>query len=770
MTDPLRGTVLVLGKEWFTSEPGGLNRYVAALGNALRDLGHDTPTVVVGPTSGAPPSVVGVSSLNARIGARCWAFRGTAARAGRSADVVDAHFAVYALLSLYTTKLRRRPLVVHFQGPWADESRVAGGRGISVAAKWLVESAVYRRAEVIVVLSEAFGRLVADRYGVDPSRVVVVPPGVDLDHFRLGDRQAARARFGVAADTFVAVVARRLDPRMGLDVLIDAWAKVQSEHHDALLLMAGEGPERDRLVARCLSLPDPDGVRLLGQLSEDDLVRLYQSADVSVVPTTALEGFGLVTLESLACGTPPIVTDVGGLPEGVRGLDPSLVVAPDADVLASRIAAAAEGNLPARGDCRRHAERFPWSDAARRHVEIYRRAMGERPLRVAYISHTGALSGGELALARMLPALPGVDAHVILAEEGPLADRLREQGHRVEVLVMSERARRLKRDRVRMGLSALASVPGTVVYMLRLVRRLRRLRPDIVHTNTLKASVYGGVAGRLARVPVVWHIRDRIAPDYLPAPAVALVRAAAAVVPGAVVANSASTLATLVKVKGWVVPSPVVVHLAGSKARRESEVLTVGMLGRLAPWKGQDLFLRAFAGAFPDGDERAVIIGSPLFGEDAFEEKVRRLVGELGLEKRVEFRGFREDIGAELARLDMLVHASVLPEPFGQVVVEGMAAGLPVLAADAGGPAELIDDGVNGLLYPVGDLMALTKQMQRLANDGTMRRRLGEAGRTRAKDFTPEKVAASMMEVYRSLVRTGVADAPIRKSQFKALF
>ena len=112
---------------------------------------------------------------------------------------------------------------------------------------------------------------------------------------------------------------------------------------------------------------------------------------------------------------------------------------------------------------------------------------------------------------------------------------------------------------------------------------------------------------------------------------------------------------------------------------------TVGMVGWLSPWKGQDVFLRAFALAFPNGAARARAIGSAMFGEDAYATSLTELCDELGLTGRVDFRGFQADIPAELAELDVLVHATVIPEPFGQVVVEGMAAGLPVIASHAGG-------------------------------------------------------------------------------------
>ena len=747
--------VLMLGECWPGDAPGGLRRYFADLGAELGQRGVRPLGVVLGPAFDAPVGVASAGRYDDPLLRRVSAFLGRAWLTGRHADMVDAHFALYALLPLLFSPLRHLPLVVHFQGPWADESAVGAGQSrAAVAVKRWVEGAVYRRADAVVVLSEAFGKI-AVSYGVDASRVHVVPPGVDLVRFRPGDRVRLRRAMDVGEDEFLAVAVRRLDARMGLGVLIDAWGLVQRKHPKARLVIAGEGTEHDHLDRARRQLPNPDGVRLVGRLGDDDLVALYQAADCSVVPTVALEGFGLVTLESAACGTPPIVTDVGGLPDGIRGLDPSLIVAAgDPAALAKRLVAAAEGGLPSREACRTHAERFSWNSVGTRHLDLYRQVVGsDRRIRITYLDHTAALSGGELALARLLPALFGVDAHVELAEEGPLVERLQRGGASVEVQTFTESARGLKRSQVTARLP-LASLAGSARYTLGLARRLRRLRPDLVHANSLKALLYGGVAGRLAGVPVVWHLRDRIADDYLPRPAVILVRAAARVLPAGIVANSESTLATLRLDRALptaVIPSPVEPFDQGSE-RSLPDVLRVGMVGRFAPWKGQLLFVDAFARAFPDGNEQAVLVGSAMFGEDVYVEEVENRIEQLGLADRIELRGFRENVAAEYARLDIVVLTSTIPEPFGQVVVEAMAAGLPVVVPDAGGPAEVVTDGVDGVHYPMGDAGVLADRMRSLANDPDRRARMGKAAQKRAHDFGAEAAAERMMAFYREVL------------------
>jgi glycosyltransferase involved in cell wall biosynthesis len=339
---------------------------------------------------------------------------------------------------------------------------------------------------------------------------------------------------------------------------------------------------------------------------------------------------------------------------------------------------------------------------------------------------------------------------------------------------MPDRSRRLRRSNVRALHLPVVELTQSFVYVARLARRLKVLGPDVVHTNTLKSALYGGAASRIACIPCIWHIRDRIATDYLPPTAVRLVRLAAKSIPSAIIANSQTTLDTL-RLKpnhrnrtvhdsvvaardphadtSSVIPSPVVMPPDEVSSGNAASQFNVGMIGRIAPWKGQDVFLRAFAKAFSETEARATLVGSAMFGEDGYETELRDLVQNLGIADRVEFRGFREDVFAELQRVDVLVHASVLPEPFGQVVVEGMAAGLPVVAARAGGPAEILIEGETGLLYSPGDVDELAMILRRLANDRQLRQELGMRGRAAAQMFSPERVAHQILDVYRHTVR-----------------
>jgi glycosyltransferase involved in cell wall biosynthesis len=386
-------------------------------------------------------------------------------------------------------------------------------------------------------------------------------------------------------------------------------------------------------------------------------------------------------------------------------------------------------------------------------------------LKVLYLGHTAKLSGGEIALSRLIPALSDrVHPLLVLAEDGPLVGRMQSLGIDTRVVPLPDGVRNLRKD----GLSNLLTMLGAVLDVVRYVFRLRRLIRaegiDLVHTNTLKAGFYGCLAARLARVPSIWHLRDRLSSDYLPPLAVLVTRLAISLLPSRVVCNSKATMATLPsgpsslrRRRAYVVHSPIrdVLDVDGLERRTmdaERADFRVGMVGRLSSWKGQDVVVRAFAEADLALPSRLVIIGSAMFGEDDYERTLREEIERSGLRDRVEMRGFVEDVFGALQEFDVLVHASIVPEPFGQVIVEGLAAGLPVVATREGGPSEIVTDGVDGLLYDAGDVAALARLLRRLQEDRSLRARLRENGLRRSRDFSSAAIAPQVLTLYESLV------------------
>jgi len=388
---------------------------------------------------------------------------------------------------------------------------------------------------------------------------------------------------------------------------------------------------------------------------------------------------------------------------------------------------------------------------------------GAPPIRVLYLDHTARLSGGELALARLLAALDRrrVEPIVMLAEEGPLQQLLERQSIETHVLPLPGKLRNVRKDSLGLAgwLGQLGALGRLWGYARGVSRFVRRRGVQLLYANSLKADFYGALAARLAGVPIVWHIRDRIDEDYLPRPAVWLVRLLARHLPVCVVANSLSTLDTLKLGSGRrtaVIASGLTrEHIERSWApRRRGGTPRIGIIGRIAPWKGQDVFLEAAAQVLRAGlAVRFCIVGAPLFGEEAFERQLRAQAASLGLTGQVEFPGF-SDVPAVLRSLDILVHASRSAEPFGQVIIEGMAAELAVVASDGGGAREIIDHGRTGLLVPRGDAAALAAALVGLLTQPERARALAAAGRRHVLEhFTVEKSARHSEALYEELLR-----------------
>lgn len=371
---------LQLGMGWLPEQPGnGLDRVYHSLMQHFSDAGVEATGLVTGSPSVPEDSggaVRAPAPSTMTLPKRLWRFRTATLEVldSRPIDLVASHFALYAAPAI--PAFIDRPFVVHFHGPWAQESQMEGDSWWTTAAKTVIERLVYNRADRFIVLSQAFRNLLVQDYGLSPSRIRVVPGGVDVNRFNVAkSRDNARRSLGWPVDRPIVLSVRRLVRRVGLENLIAAMKEVRRQIPEALLLIAGSGELRNELEQRIDDADLKHHVRLLGFVPDEDLPTAYRAADVSVVPTVALEGFGLVAVESLAAGTPVLVTPIGGLPEIVRDLSSDLIM-PDGEVstLSAVLTKALSGSLrlPSDEDCRQYAQRhFSWSTVARRVRAVY---------------------------------------------------------------------------------------------------------------------------------------------------------------------------------------------------------------------------------------------------------------------------------------------------------------------------------------------------------------------------------------------------------------
>ncbi|WP_032400397.1 glycosyltransferase [Rhodococcoides fascians] len=362
-----------------------------------------------------------------------------------------------------------------------------------------------------------------------------------------------------------------------------------------------------------------------------------------------------------------------------------------------------------------------------------------------FLTHSAAPAGAELSLLRLAAAL-NTDAEVIFTADGPMVQRFRAAGIRVQVVAGNSGSARLHRGRVG-PVTAVRAAGDLLQTGWKVGEKARQANVRVVVARSTKALLIGWVASRRARVPLVWSIHDHVSRKYFGRLTALLIRTLGRLLASGYIANSSSTLETVWtgKKPTVVVPPGLVLTHTRQKSfltARHSELFDFVSVGRIAPWKGQDIFIRAFAKVFADNPNvRATIVGGPLFGEIDYETSLKSLVSGLGIEGSVTFTGHVDDVYPFLDSADVLVHCSVLPEPFGSVIIEGMATGCAVIATNAGGPAEVITAGVDGLLVPCGDEEALAATLKQLATDSDLCAKLIGNGLLRARDFDIDVLA-----------------------------
>jgi glycosyltransferase involved in cell wall biosynthesis len=316
-------------------------------------------------------------------------------------DLVHVHFA-YPAAGIHVRSLRGRfgaidrrscqrlPVVRSYYGSWAAEACVErGGIGLDHGARWMLEALSLQRSRRVIVLSEFSRSEVTRGFRVPSERVDLVPGGVDTERFQTGHRRGARLRLGLPLERPICLTVRRLVPRMGLDALLEAWARVVTapipgeRGASPLLLIGGRGPEENALRARAARPDLAAHVHFLGFIPDAELPFYYQAADAYILPTRALEGFGLTTLEALACGLPVLGTPVAATPELLGAVEPGLILpGAGADEMAAGIRAFLGRPLPptcAPSRLREFALRFSWERITAETLAVYVAALGSRP-------------------------------------------------------------------------------------------------------------------------------------------------------------------------------------------------------------------------------------------------------------------------------------------------------------------------------------------------------------------------------------------------------
>jgi glycosyltransferase involved in cell wall biosynthesis len=396
-------------------------------------------------------------------------------------------------------------------------------------------------------------------------------------------------------------------------------------------------------------------------------------------------------------------------------------------------------------------------------------------MRVTVLNPIGLVGGAERVLLAGIRAVysefPQAQVQLVLLKDGPLREAATQLGAAVEVVQMPDQLAQMGETQYRSGgkLAAipelLKSTPQLLITVNRLRSVIRKFRPNLLHSHGVKAHLLTRAIAP-ARTPVIGTIHDFLGERPL---AGKLLRRLGGLTHAVAISEAVKRDLAVVcpGLPCYKVHNPVDTELFtpetgdGTQLDRDSGLsvapagtLRCGLVATYANWKGHRLFLESLA-KVKQLPLRGYIIGGPIYstpGSQVSREELVQLVEQLGLTGMVGFLPFQANPLAVYRALDIVVHASIRPEPFGLTIVEAMSCGKPVIVSEAGGAVELFQDGVSALGFPMGDATQLAERLERLVKDAELRGRLGQAARTQALTFSQPHFAQGLAEVYRKVL------------------
>lgn len=388
-------------------------------------------------------------------------------------------------------------------------------------------------------------------------------------------------------------------------------------------------------------------------------------------------------------------------------------------------------------------------------------SQGTRDKRVLFLTHVGDPGGAEYKMVELCRAVRS-SAEVMLFQNGSLEKILADEQIRFSVCPMPAAARTVRREGGLVG--ALKAVPATLSMLRAVARKARAF--DVVVCISQKSFVIASLAKPLMRRPILWFMNDILSPEHFSRSLIRLLMLLSRYSADHVALNSQASLEMWRRSGGRerhvsiIYPGThedaIAAQLGDSlRIALHRERFTpdhrplIGMFGRISRWKGQEVFLRAVA-LIPD--VHAVIVGAAHFDEQAHEQELKRLTRELALEDRVTFAGHINDVISLMAACDVVAHCSTAPEPFGQVIVQAMFAGTPVIASDGGGAREIVTHERTGQLTPRSDHRALATAIQRYLQNPQWSRRVARLARIEAAEkFSGQAMTRRFLDVLGTL-------------------
>jgi len=706
---------LLVGLDNFAIRPGGLGRAFNYICQEFENDRRQFHRIEIGLERNGK-NVLPNSSLLKR--ARWLLLQGYDLR--HSTTYIFSHFAMHAFILSFFIKA---PLFTFFHGPWVDESLISKNKSsISSLIKFFIEKIIYKRSKKIFCASISFKEILIERFKIPEEKIQIIPLGVDLERFTIVPKADARKSLQLIESSSIFISVRRLTNRMGQKDLINAFAYVLKKNPNSYLYLIGNGPNKLDYEEQIEALGINENVKILTEVSDDQLPLWYSAANASIVPSKYLEGFGLVVLESLACGTPVIATKCDGLTELITKWNPQFLVNIESpNELADKICDFLSGNLKtAINENQAFASEYTWNKCF--HTIIH--GLGE--ISITFLSSEGVISGAELSLLELVSILRiDNNCNVILGNNGDLYAKM----EKLQIVVKTDSNLVLEFNRKSSFLQFLKAIIMWPKQCYLVHNNLQFNLSDYIFINTFKTLLITSFHILISRRKTIFWAHDSFINngkyDKFKNLFYKLLLRQSNII---TVCNSKFTSDTLwnsLKIKSKFILYPYVKPPSDLVRRESSSPYLIGISGRISPWKGQLFALKSLKSLFTDfPDLKLELLGSPLFNDFSYYNDIKHYIDCNSLSERVILIPFADNPFNVISKWGVSIHSSTEPEPFGRTIVDSLLASVPVIVPDAGGPLEIVKDLDCCLIYEMGNATDLRTKVKLFLSDVDTREKL----------------------------------------------
>lgn len=377
-----------------------------------------------------------------------------------------------------------------------------------------------------------------------------------------------------------------------------------------------------------------------------------------------------------------------------------------------------------------------------------------------FLTHVGNPGGAEFKMLKLCEANQKC-SKVLFMQNGSLADKCDEIGVLSELVEMPNAIISFsKKDFLK---SAFKLIPSVLGFSYQIKNHFKNF--DVLVCMSQKSFIFASIGNLFTRKKLIWYMNDLISDEQFNKKLIKISIMLSKLCADHVILNSQASLDAWIRSGGdkrrtsvsysGIDIEDIDVYLhkkkeirnTKSKLSKDGKPL-IGIFGRICDWKGQDIFLKAIA-KIPDVN--AIIVGGVQFGEDKYEQYLHDLAEELGISDKVQFLGHSDNVPILMAACDVITHCSTTPEPFGRIIVEAMLCTKPVIATNAGGAKEIIEQNKSGILVPMKDIDALSNEIIKCVRDQNFASKIASSARTRAERFSSKRMCDEFMHIVSQL-------------------